>query len=431
MRSIVGTALAGAILVSSTLVPFVRAEAQITEIASSVGVGELIDQIGDRLNGLIERAEEAGDFLGKRAGQEALYVLDAFERANQSLLDEAFSKIGEERQAILNQISKTADDIEKGRVDTLNRLEAISDQFVRMVNDRTFKQMPTIFRYRGAIVSPEETQDVRLHIIGYRLTNGTPHLIFRDQKYEAKKDGENLRFVLPRSLFESEDVHIKSEDATLVLEGREGGFLGLFSDPVVVEYELEIVTLPKHLATIELTYEVEVKERQERVVQIKESYNSSSRKSSCESYAYNPATKERRFDVEKSYVKRGSGNSRGKLKKVSIRDVGISFQICAKRGRFDKDNGYRHAVGRYVEFWTTSRSDPRNMSSVLTWTKNAAIPVEKSIDRLLITISDFSGVVRTVPVAGGKVGRYATVRYDAQSKVVIVDPIIPKDLEGL
>lgn len=431
MRWHVHLIFAGAILVTSASYPLVRVEAQVKEAVGAVSTGVMIEQLADKLNGLIERAEQAGDFLAMRAGQEARYVLEAFERTNLSILEEAFDEIGEERQAILNQINKTADDIENARINTLDSLESTTDQIDRLVREATFKQMPVIFRYRGSVVTPGETQDVRLVISGYRITQGTPHIVFRGQRYEARKDGESLRFELPRSLFEPEDQRIKSEDATLVLEGREGGFLGWFTRPVTVEYDLNLVTLPRHLATVEISYETEVNQMQERVVPINEAHNSSSRKWNCRSYAYSPATADRSFDVERSFVKRGAGNSRGQLRDVSIRDVGISFRICAKRRWHDKDNGYRHAVGQYVEIWTTQRDEPRRKLEALQWTENTPIPVEDQIDRLLVKVTDFAGVVHTVTTSGGRAGRYAAVRYDAQSKAVIVDPVIPNHLGAL
>jgi hypothetical protein len=423
--------LAGAILIASASVPPVPAKAQVKEIVGAVGTGLMIEQLADKLNGLIEQAEQAGDFLAKRAAQEASYVLEAFERANTSLLEKAFEEIGQERQAILNQINHTADDIENGRIDTLDRLEGTTDQIDRLVRETTFKQTPVIFRYRGSIVAPGETQDVRSIISGYRITQGAPHIIFRGQRYEARKDGENLRFELPRSLFVPEYGHIRSEDATLVLEGREGGVLGMGAKPVNVEYDINIVTLPQHVATIKITYEAEVSQMQERVVPISENHNSSSRDWNCRSFAYSPATADRSFDVERSYVRRGAGNRRGQLRNVSIRDVGISFQICAKRRRHDRDNGFRHAVGRYVEVWTTETKEPRTKLGVLKWTENTPIPVEDPIERLLVKVTDFARVVHTVTASGGRAGRYAAVRYDADSKVVIVDPVIPNHMGAL
>jgi hypothetical protein len=351
-----------------------------------------------------------------------------FERTNITLLETAFDQVGEERLAILNQLNKIADDIENARIDTLDQLDATSDQFDRLIREATFKEMPVIFRYRGSVVTPAETQDIRLIVNGYRLTRGDPHIIFRGRRYEARKDGENLRFELPRSLFEPEEGRMKSEDATLVVEGREGGFLGWFSRPVTVEYDLNLVTLPRSLATVEISYETEVRQRQERVVSISEAHNSSSRSWDCRSYAYSPATSDRKFDVERSYVKRGEGNSRGQLRDVSIRDVGISFRICAKRRSHDKDNGYRHAVGQYVEVWTIASDEARRASGVLKWTENTAIRVEDQVEGLLIKIRDFAGVVHTVSAQGGQAGRYAMVRYYPESKVVIINPRVPKDL---
>ncbi len=230
------------------------AQTQVAGIVGTLGTGMIVDKIGDKLNSLIDKARTSADFLAMRAAQEALYVLDAFKATNQELLDDAFDRIGEERQAILNAINTTVTEIEAGRVDTLERLQATTDQIDRLARTVTFRSYPVIFRYRGSIVTPGETGDIRIAVDGSNLNKGVSHLKFQDKKYDAKVEGEMLRFDIPRAAFAPDDKSMKSEDAELVLEYRHGGIFGYGQTVEEVKYHLNVITLPKQLAVVEAAY---------------------------------------------------------------------------------------------------------------------------------------------------------------------------------
>lgn len=408
------------------------ASAQVGSVAGSVATGAVVDQIADRLNEALDKATASGDFLAMRASQEALYVIDAFKKANQELLDDAFDRIGDERRAVLNGLRKTVQDIEEGRIDTLQQLQATGDQMDRLVRDSTFKRQPVVYRYRGSIVTPGETQDIRLTVSGYRLTTDRPYLLFRGQRYPAIEEGETLRFELPRNLFTADPARIKSETATLVLFARYGGFLGMWQKTREERTNINLVTLPGQLGQVDVRYtEVATVQREQAF-----SRDDSHRKSgyggwSCRDFAYNPTVSNRRIDPARTSVREGSGNSNGKLESISVRDVGVSYRICARRPYPAPGPGYRHAHLRGVEVWTETENRPQSATRPLTWTTDAVFPIPDDNSGLLITVTDFTGVQRTVPAAGGDAGRYATVDYDPDSDVVLVRPRVPADLNAL
>lgn len=423
--------LVAALLSVAPIGPSLDAKSQVAELASGASTGLVIDQVRTSLSTLISEATASGDFLAARAGQEALFVLDGFERANSNLLSRAFAGIGAERQAVINQIQQTSLDIEAGRIDTLAKLEATGDQLDSLVRDVTFHSYPVIYRYRGSIVTPGETTAVRVLVAGANLSLGTPHLIFRGQRYDAFKDGERLRFELPRALFTADPEQMKSDNATLHLQYKTGGFLGMFQRTASTQYDLNVVTLPGHLATVSVNYGAIVAEPRERSFSEEVAHNSSSRSWNCRNFAYSPATADRRFDVSRSEVVARSGNSRGQLRDVSVRDVGITFRICAKRRLTDLNNGFRHARVSFVETWSENRREERSADSALTWTQDSLFTVPDQPQNLLIKVKDFTGREITLSAAGGPAGRYAQVIYDQQSDVVIVRPRPPADIGTL
>jgi len=421
-------ALATAIVTIALTAP-TRSSAQAEGILGGVATGQVISHISSELRSVIGRAEAAGDFVTMRGGQEALYVLDGFKAANTELLNTAFEKLGKERQAVINQIQRTTSDLEAGRVDTLERLEGLSNQMDTLVRDATFKKHPTIYRYRGSLVIPGETQPVRLRIQGYRLTHGTPYLLFRSKRYSGQPNENDLIFELPRTIFSAKPRDLTSESATLVLQKEPNWF---WQSPSEVRTSLNVVTLPSQLANVTIEYRKDEPKHNELAYAREENHNSSSRSWDCKSFSYSPATAERRFDVTRSSVSEGNGNSRGYIEAVSVRDVGISFRICAKRRLHNRDNGFRHAHVRYVETWTTNEPKTVTESKLLTWTQNATFRgLPASGQGLLITVSDFTGQKPELPASGGRAGKYANVKFDAQSEVVVVSPIIPNDVRAL
>lgn len=408
------------------------ATAQVGPVAGSVATGAVVDQIADRLNEALDKATANGDFLAMRASQEALYVINAFKKANQELLDDAFERIGDERRALLNGLRQTTQAIEEGRIDTLQKLQETGDQMDRLVRDSTFKRQPVVYRYRGSIVTPGETQDIRLTVSGYRLSTDRPYLLFRGQRYPALEEGETLRFELPRHLFTADPARLKSETATLVLFARYGGFLGFWQKTREERTNINLVTLPGQLGSVAVQYtEIATVQREKSFVREESHRRSGHGGWDCRSFAHNPSRSDALFDPGRSSVREGSGNSNGRLQDVSVRDAGISYRICARRRYWDRGPGYRHAHVNAVEVWSETENRPHSATQPLAWTTDAVFPVPDRTNDLLVTVTDFTGVQRVVTASGGNAGRYATVDYDPDSDAVLVRPRIPADLNAL
>lgn len=233
------------------------ANAQVSEITGSVSTGVVIHAIRNQLNDLIDNTRRSADFLAMRAAQEALLVIDAFEHANQRILDSSFDHIGRERQAILNAVRQTALDIENGRIDTLAKLQETGDQLDRLVRDTTFQRTPRLFRYRGTVINPDENSDIRVSVYGYRINQQTPVLLIHGQRFEASVEGENLRFILPRSLFQPDTRDLQSEFGTLILYRQSDGFLTIGAKWEEVRYDLNFITLPRQVGNVAVSYSFE------------------------------------------------------------------------------------------------------------------------------------------------------------------------------
>ncbi len=402
--------------------------AQVEGTLTGFATGEVIKQLGDQAKGIIQQAEQSGDFILKRSSQEVLYMLDAFEAANENLLNKSFDKIGKERRAVLNKMIEVTNSLQSEVDLTLNRAEQILDQLNILVRDVTFKKYPVIFRYRGGIVVPGNTQKIRITIDGANLNRlSKPRLTFRGEEYIANQLGESIFFELPKSLFSANTDTFKSEIGKLSIEHKYGGFWGMFEKIKITKYDLNIITLPSQLGKAKLSYKREVIEKKEKVYSGEVSHNSSRRSWDCRSFAFSPSTSNRRINPDRSWVRKHHGNSNGQLRDVSIRDVGISFRICARRRIWDRGNGFRHAKYYYVEEWTETKFEDMNVSNSFDWIEDIVLKTEGNSKDFLVEIELFTGK-KVALTSSGIASKYLSVIFDNDQNLVILKPIIPSDI---
>jgi len=398
------------------------------QVIEGLTTGQVIKQISNEAKGMIQQAEQSGDFILKRSSQEVLYILDAFKATNEKILDKAFDKIGKERKAVLNKISETTNDLEKATGLTLDRAEQMLDQLNVLVRDVTFKKYPVIFRYRGGIITPGMKQNVRITISGANLSRvSKPILLFKDKKYIAKQLGESIYFELPKDIFIPNHNTFKSEVGNLLIEHKHGGFFGFFEKIKTTKYDLNIITLPKELGTAKLTFEKKVIEKKEKTYSGEVSHNSSSSSWNYRSFAFYPSKVNRRINPDRSWVRRHHGNSNGKLQDISIRDIGISFRIKCRKKIWDHGPGFRHAKYYYVEEWTETKYEDKKVSKSFEWLTDLALKAGNESKNLFVEVELFTGKKVSL-TSSGIAGKYVKVTFDNDQNLVIIKPIIPTDI---
>jgi hypothetical protein len=212
-----------------------------------------------------------------------------------------------------------------------------------------------------------------------------------------------------------------SDISAIVPIRRANSLLGFVEEEVDSKCPRPVV-IDEVVASVSISFTLPVSERKEREFTEEVNYNSSSRSWDCRPFSYQPATADRRFDVNRSSVTdTGQGNSRGQLRDVSVRDVGITFNICARRRITDSGNGYRHALVRYVEYWYENRDEPRQAEAVDVHTvESTVIPIPEGAKNILVTVKLVDG--RTYALAGsGTAGDAVAVQVQPEQGVVIVE----------
>ncbi|MEO1476208.1 MAG: hypothetical protein AAFS13_07480, partial [Pseudomonadota bacterium] len=339
-------------------------------------------------------------------------------------LDQTLASVRGERREFMDAIEDTVDAIGAGRADTLTRAEGLVDQLYQLGQDVTFRGYPVVFRYRGTVISPiADTEMLRIRIQGANLRHGDPYLEFNDNQYRAVRTGsQSLLIEIPRDDLPEPSQLITSSIGSLVLFRKTGGFLGLFRTTREVRYDINFLTLPRTLGTVDVQYDSTSQVRRENIIpEFEFAHNGTS---GCRSFARRPATPERRFDVERSSIHRHSGNSRGDGRDISITSEGVSMRICVSRRTLDRDNGFAHYRVNLVEYWYEDEIKNHSASSELSWASDTAIALGDRVSEVIATVTTFNGSQQIMTPSSTPLETFYSVDFDDQN-VLIVRPRVP------
>jgi hypothetical protein len=391
-------------------------------------LGAAITQIEKSLNSIVDNSRESGDFLIARTAQELLFLLDSFEASTEKVLDKTFNSISEERRQFIGGIQSAIDDLNKGVVTTLDRSERIVDQAYELVKDVTFDTYPTLFRYRGSIVVPDDPSDIRIKVRGANLTYGEPYFKIRDEKYPVTRSTtQDLVITIPRNKLSHDESKIIYDSGKLNISYKSGGFLGFFTDEKSVTYDIEMLILPKKLGSASMQYDALGSEQKEKIYAGEWSHRGGS---GCRSFSQSPSAKGRRFDPDRSTITRHSGNSRGEGRGIAIKDTGMTMAICVDRGRFDRDDGFAHYRYKFVEYWTENTNTPMTKDLSAGWRVDSTATIGTNVDKVLFTFTDFTGKSSKHTPSSNPKARYGEVSFDDQG-IVLFRPSIPSELTAL
>lgn len=389
-----------------------------------------IAKVKDELTNLISEATAVGDFLVARSAQETLFVLDAFHKSNEEILDVAFDKISEERRQFVQAAMQTTRELQQGADTSLTRSESMIDQIYELGQRVTFDNYPMVFRYRGAIIAPHANGDKRVTFKGTNFMKDEDGvtLTINGENYKASSPtAQQLNFNIPTNTLTHSDQSITYVPATLTIDYNTGGFLGFFQDTHQAAYDLELILLPKHLGKVHIEYNKIKTVRKENIVQSQWYHNG---RSGCRPFYLNPSVGGRRFDTKKSWIERHSGNSRGTGKDIYIRDVGLSMKICVTRDLLDTSNGFAHYNYNAVEFWFEDQPVATEVGMPIDWKNHVLETIGKSTNNIEVEITYFTGEKTIHTPSSNPVDKYGTLSFDDQGKIIF-RPKVPSELSIL
>jgi hypothetical protein len=267
--ALLATVAAGAFLSIAGVRP---AEALIVD---SVATGILIDRFGNMASGLIDKGRESGDFLLWRLGIQLRDVIDAWRKANSSLLNESFKKLDKASQDFFRNLDSEVEKVKDEKNLTFDQVERLTGEWSSIIAGTLIgSSNPNVLSYSPRALTPEGSQSIQLIVTGPNLSvaNATIKLNSQGSAKPVSPMTHQIQFPLKRSEFAFPEKEAASITIPMNYRTR---FFKWYNPWTWISGErttndLVLFLLPKRLATynVRTRVEVEVKKSETRVVNL-------------------------------------------------------------------------------------------------------------------------------------------------------------------
>ncbi|MBP8648567.1 MAG: hypothetical protein KBI02_09205 [Thermomonas sp.] len=425
-------ALALSLTLVFTVFPPGGSQAQVAQVAESVGTGVMIDQIFSGLNELIDHATDSGDYLLARAGIEAKESITAWKSANSDLLDKAFSELDAASRENFARAQQLIANANAGVGDRLETTQQITENANQIVESIPLSGKDSyILRFLPRIVPPTGGNDFLVRIRGVNLDRADPQIHLGNRLAERTLTGPlEAQFKIPRSSLPAASLGTQVIPLKVTYSTPRKSLWGKISGGRErVARELALIRLPDTIGTYRGTAIVKTSTREAETV----SWNLDQFK----------ATKRREYRM----IKPGDGwiwdmsapMSLAQGKGEKGRCEGIVASESSKDGlkvfaHLDEIKDRRHPFGapgyvnctlkatRYKDLPGT-RKTLLAMGS-LTWGKDSAIDLPEGVESLEISVTTFDG--RTRLFTGTGTDKFFDVRREPER--LLIEPKVPNDL---
>jgi hypothetical protein len=147
------------------------------QIATGVVAGVLLKDLHNKADHVIQSAQNAGDFLIWRAAQQALAVIEAWKKANSSLIDQAFDRLDDTTRQIFLDIDRSLDKMDKERELAVADAQRLTLQWAQIVKSFPLANREAeMLTYSPRVIMPEGEQFIDVQIFGPKLANSNPKM---------------------------------------------------------------------------------------------------------------------------------------------------------------------------------------------------------------------------------------------------------------
>lgn len=434
----------------------VHAQTIETKIVSSVTTSVFIQQLFGELNRLIANAQNSGDYLLARTGIEAKNTIDAWQKANQGLLDEAFEKIDKTSRENFKQAELLIKQVNTGVLNAMEGAQQITDLSAQTLEGLKIGGGETfVRRFLPRVVPPNAQETFRLRIIGVNLDKGEPQLRLSQGNAERKTLGPTeVEFTIPISEVAPHKTHLQIKTFPLVYHSDDSSwffrFLGL-SSPKEVTRDISLVVLPSQLATYDAVAYRRFDRRDTRVdsVNLGQAQGRNGRISKVAfppdgwkwDLGTNNANGHNGLDECKNQVQRNElrfcltqeGGEAGRCdgidnNQISEHGVTVIYHFNEIRD-IRRPGGSDGRVtclftGRMYKVVPRVETDQQLPSGILNWTQDVPIPLPSDTYNARVTLTTFDGRKRVIDSIG--VDNFFAISKNDNS--LTITPSIPKDV---
>ena len=385
-------------------------EAQIT---SGVTTMVALDQIKEGLNDAVSSSLDRADYSLAKAAIEALGIIDAWEEANENLLNTAFDRLDQTSIDLFSNMSSLIQQFDStagGNLETARQITENANQISESIigsEKRSF-----ILRYSPMVINPSVSDSVLVRIRGVNLDKADPVVTLPNNKVITPTivGPQEANFWIPLSSLNSVDNETEIHEIKIKHLTRDGTRFLFFPKYKDVNRTILISTLPSEVGTYTLNA-TRSYEREERRVHLTNMGKFEATNKTIEKMAKPPSGY--RWDLRKgldarpefSIVSTGKGE-KGRCKAIvwnGSNEHGIKGSARLDKIKQIKDfsirwkSGYKHCgiqgpIYRHVP--ATSEID--EISGSLNWNQDMVIKLPKDVSKFTLVVKLYTGEERVI-----------------------------------
>lgn len=404
------------------------------QIAETIGVSVLMDQLFKGIDDTINKARDTGDYLMMRAGVQAKDALLTWKQVNSDLLDKTFSEVkGAQRDIFLNAnafVDNANIDAKARLADAQKTVDAV-DQFVNSLPTAGYTY---ISRYSPQVVLPaakDATDKITLAVHGVNLSDAEPVLTMNGAAAKLISQTQTeAKFELPSTAFKNEQATMMTNtgDITYMSKSR-SWFKWIFGLKDEQRKPISIVVLPVKLGSLSGSYRVGKTVREEKEF----TRGLGQFKGSNETVA-KIATPEEGWlwDTSKPFDKKQGHGESAHCEGVDLNQSSANgLRFTARADRIGRSLTYPSGAPGYVdcsvvgtEYRMVSSEDPGTIAMKEIGWADDTIPLPKNLKSMAITIQTFDN--RSRNFAGSGVDKLFSLTTTDEG--IIIHPQMPEDL---
>jgi hypothetical protein len=431
------------------------------QLAGAAATGLLIAQIKAGIQSIIDQASNRADYLAFRAGTELRNTIDSWEKANASLLDQAFKDLSVAQQNFLNGIDLQRKRLAEDAGAAAEVATKVSEIWAQSISDAKFWQDEVAFyRISSPILSPTGGKSINLIVRGINIDKANPQLIVAspgiqmDRTYLTKQE---VHFAFERSKLPFAADSVVEVKATLIFT-QPGTF---FSKAQEREYPVSFMLLPINLGRLEVSAITQNTIREPLWKEREFSYSSND---GCDIQNQGPSN-DFKINVDSIRPYARPNPDAGKVIQIfgakitfpptlpaewgrggswrieSSSPNGFSVKLCASRWwgpGLDTGPGNQHVYLRWEEYRERTEDQtipvvipPELGAGVLTWNKDIPVPIPSTAKGVAVRFVNFQGKITETAGSFGGPGIFAEIEWNPGTRQLIVRPKIPTDVGAL
>ncbi|MGY3077884.1 hypothetical protein ACVWZZ_004292 [Bradyrhizobium sp. LM6.10] len=138
--------------------------------AETAAAGLLINHFGNVANDLIDKGRDSGDFLLWRLGIQLQGVIDAWKKANSSLLNEGFDKLDRASQDLFRKLESEIETVRNEKDITVDQVERLTGEWSAIISQTAIGSGdPSVLNTTPRVIVPDGGSIIPLAVTGTNL----------------------------------------------------------------------------------------------------------------------------------------------------------------------------------------------------------------------------------------------------------------------